>query len=139
MRLRFWLLGASVLLAVALVLALCQESSDRYYPTHSTIDRSHGVILGCIAYRQHPQSGGKYPATLEELVRPPFNGGPFLPDPEYHCRDGWGKKLHYAVVVNEKGEGEAYAWGERSVNGKTHLCGAKATEDGTVVLFGLPE
>ncbi len=135
---RFWAIGATSLLTLALILGLLQRVSDRHYPTHQTIARASAVIDGCVAYRKQPQSGGKYPATIDELVRPPF-GGTFLLDPEYYSFDGWGKRLRYAVVVNEKGETEVYAWGERSVNGKTSICGAKATTDGTVVLFGLPE
>jgi hypothetical protein len=42
-------------------------------------------------------------------------------------------------VANEKGEVEVFAWGERVLDGKIHLCGAKAAADGAVVWFGLPD
>src|SRR5262249_45189947 len=129
----------SAVLVAVIGLGALQHASDRHYGTHSSIHRASGVIYGCIAYRNHPQSGGKYPASLDELQRPSFKGGPFLEDPNYDLHDAWGNRLRYAVVVNEKGEAEAYAWAERTDNAKTYLCGAKGTADGTIVLFGLPE
>lgn len=137
MRLQFWLGGAAAALAAGLILGALQHSTDRHMVTHETIVRARSVIEGCVAYRERPQSGGQYPATLDDLIRPPFGGGPFVR--EANVLDGRGQRLRYAVVVNEKGEAEVYAWGERAGNGRTHLCGAKAAADGTVVVFGLPE
>lgn len=140
MRLRYWALSASILvLLAALSVALLQRGSDRDYAVHSTIDRSKCVIHGCNAYRKDPRSGGKYPTSLDELITPHFGGKPFLDDHEYCIADGWGKRLKFATVNDGKGETEVYAWGERSVNGKMYVYGAKGTVDGTIVLFGLPE
>lgn len=137
MKPRFWLVGAiALLLVAAIALALLgRVVSDRHQTTHLTIHHAEYVVRVCVAY--HAKSGGKYPTTLNDLLRPQFNGEPFLE--EWQTLDGHGKRLRFAVVVNENDEAEVFAWGERDVDGKTHLCGAKATADGTLVLFGLPE
>lgn len=139
MRPRHWVIGAAVVLLAALSLPLFQRTTDRYQNTHLSIHRARSVIEASVTYRQVAAAGGKYPASLDDLLRPAFGGRPLLEGADRDTIDGWGHRLRYAVVVNEKGEGEAYAWAERTVNGKTHLCGAKGTADGTVVLFGLPE
>lgn len=139
MKLRFWGIGSFAVALAILGLMSSQQSSDRYYARHRSIDAARHVIYGCVAYRSDPQSGGKYPTSIDELLRPSFKGGPFLVDPEYAIRDGWGNRLRYTVVVNESGESEVYAWAEQSVNGKAHLFGAKGAADGTVTMFGLPE
>lgn len=141
MKLKQWVVVAcGIVLAVLLASLFATRMSDRHYSTHKSISRASGVIGACLDYRRHPKSGGRYPVSLDELEHPPFPSDP-LPafSTERELRDGWGKRLRYALVINEKGEAEPHAWAERVVNGKTHLCGAKATATGEVVMFGLPE
>jgi hypothetical protein len=139
MRLRHCVIVAIVVVLALLTLLMLQKTSDRYYYVHRSIYNAKTLIHSCLTYRDHPQSGGKYPASLDELIKPPFGGTPLLEDPQHDVLDGWGKRLRYAVVVNEQGEPEPYVWAERVVNGKIFLCGAKGMSNGTVVAFGLPE
>jgi hypothetical protein len=141
MKTRHWILGAVVIaFVVLLILPALQRSSDGYYSTHRSIANAKWVMFACLAYRDvYPESGGKFPATLEELLNPPSGSRSPLESGEQELQDGWGKRLRYAVVLDENGKQEAYAWSERIVRDRTHLCGAKCTADGRIVMFGLPE
>src|SRR5689334_22738949 len=106
MKARDWTMTICAMLALVLIagfiLLALQRQTDRYQVTYESIHRAREVILGCIAFRSYSNSEGKYPASLEELSR-----SPFLEDPKRAVLDGTGKRLRFAVVVNEKGEQEA--------------------------------
>jgi hypothetical protein len=130
-----------VLLLAVISLALSTSMTDKYYNTHKAIAQSRFLVGMCEAYRNYsanPQRG-KYPATLTELVKPPFDGGQFVVEGERDLIDPWGNPYRYAVIPNAKGEQEVYVWCERTVNGKLTLHGAKRRADGEIELFGRPE
>lgn len=140
MKLRSWLGVVAVLAVFALALVCSQPRYfDRHDVIHSTIARTKDIVTGCVTFRDNPQSEGKYPATLDELIRPPFGGPPYLRNMEDDLLDARGERFGYAVVVDETGGAQVYVWGNGRKHGKPHLCGAKANVDGTVVAFGLPE
>lgn len=132
-------LGAVGLVAVVFVCGVLfgQRVSDQNYCLFKSITRSRSIVEACIEYRRLPGSQGNFPASLAELQKPLFHGMPLID--EYHLRDGWGKPLRFAVIVNAEGEPEVYAWAEHDHDGKVLLHGAKAGTDGRVIDFGMPE
>lgn len=143
-RLAFWLCGVGVLVCAAgLIYPAFRPISDRYYAVHRTINNAAELIYYCQAYRQNPASDGKYPTTLADLIKPPFDTEFKLSNRVFS--DYWDRPLHYAVVMNEKGEPEPYIWADRVIwpndkeKKRLHLIGAKGTPDGEVEKFGKPE
>jgi hypothetical protein len=140
MKLGYWLGGVGVLITGFVFALVCFQPRyfDRHYVTQQTLARAENIIHGCLAFRDNPQSGGKDPATLDELIRPPFGGASYARNMEEDLLDARGERFSYAVVTNTTGEATIYVWGNgRKV--KPHLCGAMGRPDGTVVAFGPPE
>lgn len=141
-RNRTWAVGAlAVLVAAGVVLGALTRQTDTNANPILTAHKARDLVLACRAYRQHPGSGGRYPATLADLLAPPFGGGPLLvegEDPSNVLTDPWGNPFKYALVPNADGEPEPYVWAERTKDGATTLIGAKLTAEGEVVAFGLP-
>ncbi len=132
-----WLVTVPAVLFVGLVVvAVC---TTRYLGPTKTSDaafRSMAVLKACEAYRNHPNAGDRYPASLAELVHPPWGGSSFLNDPEHDLTDAWGNPFRYAVVLGEDGEAVPYVWAERTVDGRLKLIGAKGrARDGAI--FGV--
>jgi hypothetical protein len=127
-----------LVLVTVLVISAITKVSDRHYSIHLSLSRARTLVEACRIYRQQCP-GGKYPATLAELRKPPPGYGPFLGDPERDCIDAWEIPFRYGLVPNETGELEPYVWTERTRDGKTTLIGAKLAADGTVTLFGRPD
>ncbi|CAN5638766.1 hypothetical protein BH11PLA2_BH11PLA2_17990 [soil metagenome] len=139
MKMRYLIFPALITLFLLLAMASFQRVSDRNYAWDYSINHARSVILGCQLYRKHSESGGNFPATLNELLEARFKGQEYLEVPEIDILDWQGKRLRYALLINEQGEQEVYVWTEITVREKTQLCGAKGTIDGSVTLFGLPE
>lgn len=131
----------AALVALGLVVGAITDTTDKNANLIWATYKARDLVLACQAYRQHPGSGGKYPATLADLLAPPFGGGPLLGEgenPKYTLMDPWANPFKYAVVLNEAGDPEPYVWAELTRNGATTLVGAKLTAEGEVVAFGLP-
>jgi hypothetical protein len=125
-----------VLLGLGLMTALTVDYGGSSTRTGEAVYHASGLLLGCEAYRRNPGSGGKYPASLSELLAPPFGGGSFLRNGQDDLIDPWGNPVRYAVVRTKDGGQEVYVWGERVVDGRLRLVGAKMTPDGQVEVFG---
>src|SRR5262245_13183671 len=67
-----------------------------------------GLLSACEAYRMHPAAKGKFPATLADLVTPPFGGTGYLKYGPQDLIDPWGNPYRYAVVPDDRGEPVAY-------------------------------
>ena len=140
-RFRWVVLGLAVLLVALIALSSVVRVSGGPTPTGQAISQSKLLLQMCEYYRDHsanPQRG-KFPTTLAELAKPPFDGAQFLTKGERDLIDPWGNPYRYAVIPNTKGEPEVYVWGERTKNGKLTLHGAKRRADGEIELFGRPE
>jgi hypothetical protein len=129
----------AVLGLAGFALIAVQRKTDRHFNTQSAINEAGLLIEACQAYRRHPESGGKYPTNLADVIRPPIRSDPFLEDSGRVLIDPWGNPFRYALVPNENGEPEPYVWAERVKDGKLTLIGAKGTAAGKTKLFGLPE
>jgi len=132
----WWIIGliALGLTCAALSIAMTRQGATR----ESYIAfRARHIVGACWEYRENPKSGGKYPATLGDLVKPPWGGPSPLPDSEKDLACPWvdDERFRYALVSNGKGELEPYVWAEWTVDGRTKLIGAKWNGQG-VVLFG---
>ncbi|HJZ53473.1 MAG TPA: hypothetical protein VKE74_00855 [Gemmataceae bacterium] len=134
-----WIWAAAVLVVLAAGVVLILATTSYGIPDRQSraVLQAEGLIAACEAFREHPDSGKKYPATLAELVNPPWGGSSYLKHREQDLIDPWGNPFKYAIVPNEKGEPEVYVWTELTRDGKTTLLGAKQTADGKTHLFGL--
>ncbi len=135
MKRRAWIavLTVAVVAGVAVIL-LATERLDRHYLIYKSILRAEMLASSCEGYRL---TTGKYPATLADLLQPPFDHRPSLESPK-DLRDFWGNPYQYALVENEEGGLEPFVWTERVVDGRTELYGARRRADGTIVRFGVP-
>jgi hypothetical protein len=131
-----WAVVVLVLLALGIVLILAATTYDGYSKSDQAVMQAANLTQVCEAYRVHPNSGKKYPATLADLASPPFGGSSFLKYGKDDLIDPWGNPFKYAIVPNEKGEPEVYVWTERIVDEKLMLLGAKRTADGETHVFG---
>jgi hypothetical protein len=130
---------AAVAVVGAAVLVVC---TTRYLgPTRSgtAVLHAKGLLLACEAYHMHPGSKEKLPATLADLVAPPFGGNGFLKNGPQDLIDPWGGQYRYAVVPDEGGEPVLYVWAEWEKDGQLQLVGAKRKLGGRPVVFGLSE
>jgi hypothetical protein len=138
MNLRTWAIVAVAALCVAGVVLTV---STTRYGTPERVSRAvlqaAALLTACEAYREHPESGNRYPASLAELVEPPFGGGPFLKDPANDLLDPWGNPFKYALVTDGAGQPVPHVWAERTADGRTARIGAKLTAGGKVEAFGL--
>jgi hypothetical protein len=126
----------AALLAAAVILAVCMSQNFTQDRSSRAVLQFKLLLTACEAYRENPKSGNRYPATLAELVEPPFGGGPFLKDPANDLLDPWGNPFKYALVTDGTGKPVPYVWAERTADGKTTLLGAKLTAGGKFEVFG---
>jgi|SRR5579883_997291 len=135
-----WIPKWFLLFLVVLVIGVGVLPLFRYLDGNSRrstpILRCRTVVLACQSYRKANEAGGSFPSRIADLMRPPFGGPPVLEDRT--VKDGWGKPLRYAVVVQENGDEEVYVWAERDTPGAVEIFGAKGTADGRIVLFNRP-
>jgi len=86
--------------------------------------RAKGLKLAATAYATNPANEtASYPATLADLVRPPFGGTPYVKDPKTTLHDPWGRLFYVAIELDEKGETRFCVWTEREMNGKMKRIG----------------
>ncbi len=134
-RLTYGILGVLALLSLLLFASLWSIRYNPWTTTYSATYLAKRLLGACEAFREHPASGGKYPASLSELHSPPFGGSSFLRDGQSDLLDPWGNPFRYVVVAGADGKQEVYIWAERTVDGKLTLAGAKRTTEGQVLLF----
>jgi hypothetical protein len=135
-RLRWVVLALIAVVAVALVTAATTRYDGETRTYRATL-QSRQILTACEAYRENPDNPQrKFPSALPELVNPPFGGPSFLKNGAEDLRDPWGNFYRYAVVTRDNGEQEVYVWGERTVDGKLKLIGAKLRANGDTELFG---
>lgn len=130
-----WIVSVLVFVGVAIVLGTTHYGSPER-PSRAVL-QARSLLTACEVYRARPESDDKYPATLRDLVKPPWGGGAFLRNPQENLLDPWGNPFKYAVVQTDGGEPELYVWAERTADGKTRLIGAKRTASGATTHFGL--
>ena len=78
-------------------------------PTNKDVARSGCGTLAkaCDAFQQSTLNpNGSPPRTLDELHRPPWGGGTFLPDGEHNLRDPWGNP--YLMQPRTRADGLPY-------------------------------
>jgi hypothetical protein len=86
--------------------------------------QAKGLRVAALAYATCPANEtNSYPATLADLVRPPFGGTAYVKDPKTAFHDPWGKLFYTAVELDEKGDTRFCVWTEREVNGKVKRIG----------------
>jgi hypothetical protein len=88
--------------------------------------RARSIVLACEAYRANPANAkGVFPASLKDLVTPPFGGAAYLKNAQADLLDPWGREFRYEVVTDDKGGERPYVWTERTADGKTTVYGEK--------------
>lgn len=83
------------------------------------------LVIACEAYYLDPGSGGNFPASLGDLVMPPFGGVGFANCPIF---DPWRQPYRYSVSPDGNGTIRVYVWSERVVGGQTRVYGTKPPE-----------
>jgi hypothetical protein len=83
------------------------------------------LLQAAEAYALHPKNKeGRWPATLADLLKPPFGGGPLLRNKEKDLMDPWGGLYRCRTEADEMtGRARFYVWTEREVNGKVRIYG----------------
>ena len=138
MRRNWWKWAAALLAGALLVWVAFPRSPpiDKNARANQAMFQASRLVEACEAYREAKYSEREYPATLADLLTPPFGGPPFLLNGAEGLIDPWGKPYRFAVIRHESGGTEVYVWAERTVDGRTRLFGAKRTDRGTIELFG---
>ncbi len=62
------------------------------------------------AYHEHPESGGRYPETLQQLLLPPFGGRSFLKNGSDDLIDPWGQQYQLRYVAGQNGTKQPLVW-----------------------------
>ena len=99
--------------------------------------QAEAIVYACVEYRDSPANPqrGKYPATLSELVNPPFGGPSFLRKGEQDLIDPWENLYHFEVGKGFNGEVEVRVCTVRVTDYAIILLGAERTADGTIRSF----
>ena len=117
---------ATLTLLIAWPVAHADDKEDEKQATIKAKLQCTSILQACEAYTVNPQNKTEAPPkVLVELVKPPFGGPSFLRNGEKDLVDPWGKMIQYAVAKDETGRLRAYAWIERTIDGKIIVIGMK--------------
>jgi general secretion pathway protein G len=106
-RAGFTLLEVLVVVAILVILSTVAVVATARYLEDARKNRAQlqcrSLASTIEAYYLNPQSGNKYPESLEQLLQPPFGGTSLLKNGQEDLTDPWGKRYQVQMIQGQDG------------------------------------